>query len=561
MAAEKTSVPPSPLLSICEISVISLRKLSELWFSSPLKESPVLIVGGGPVGLALALGLARHGVRSTLFEAKTEIDPHSRALGVLPRTLEIFRSWEIYERFISEGILRNEVEFWIVGQKTPVAKVDFSVFARLSAVPGILILPQNRTEFLLRDAVRATGLTETFSGRKAVSFEQDGEGVSVEVRDSDGATDTYRGQYLIGCDGAHSTVRQALGWELRGKTYPSRVLLADIRIRDERDQLPWPRLAPTRGSVLVAARYQAEHWRILSTLEQNETEQAALEPSAIERRVDRLFGPGPYEHLWSSVFKIHCRASPRFRLGRVLLAGDAGHINSPAGGQGMNSGIQDAHNLAWKLARALAGGNAETLLASYELERREAVINVDRYTDFLTRFGFLGPGFLRHAVGTLFKTSTRLGLITRFAPKVGMLDTVYAHSPLVSGTGHLVGRRASDGNLIAPNGDSLRLLDLAGPNPVLLLFDDGRLPAWDVSRIAETFRNISDLKIALLLSSKAPARPNIYRDGSANGSLWNSWKVTGGAAALVRPDGYVGWMGHRPFPGDLERGVRNALGT
>jgi 2-polyprenyl-6-methoxyphenol hydroxylase-like FAD-dependent oxidoreductase len=507
------------------------------------------------------LGLARHGVRSTLFETKTEIDPHSRALGILPRTLEIFRSWEIYERFISEGILRHEVDFWIVGQAKPVVKIDFSVFSKLSAVPGILILPQNRTEFLLRDAVKATGLTETLPGHKAVSFEQDGEGVSVEATGPDGIAETYRGRYLIGCDGAHSTVREALGWELRGKTYPSRVLLADIRIRDERDQLPWPRMAPARGSVLVAARYQAEHWRILSTLEQNDTEQAVLEPSAIDRRVNRLFGAGPYEHLWSSVFKIHCRTSPHFRLGRVLLAGDAGHINSPAGGQGMNSGIQDAHNLAWKLARSLAGGDAETLLASYELERREAVNNVDRYTDFLTRFGILAPAFLRNALGTLFRTGTRLGLISHFAPKVGMLDTVYPHSPLVSGTGHLLGRRAPDGNLIGPNGDSFRLLDLADPNPVLLLFDDGRLPGWNVAHIAETFRNINDLKIALLLSSKAPGRLDAYRDGSSNGTLWNSWRVSGGAAALVRPDGYVGWMGLRPFPADLERGVRTALGS
>jgi 2-polyprenyl-6-methoxyphenol hydroxylase-like FAD-dependent oxidoreductase len=526
-----------------------------------MKESPVLIVGGGPVGLSLALGLARHGVRSTLFETKPEIDPHSRALGILPRTLEIFRSWGIYERFVSEGMLRSEVDFWIVGQTKPAAKVDFSIFAQLSAVPGVLILPQNRTEFLLREAVNATGLAETLPGHTAGSFEQDSDGVSLEVTRPDGGAETYRGRYLIGCDGAHSTVRESLGWELQGKTYPSRVLLADIRIRDQRDQLPWPRLAPARGTVLVAVRYQAEHWRILSTLEQNETEQAALESSAIDRRVNRLFGPGPYEHLWSNVFKIHCRTSPHFRRGRILLAGDAGHINSPAGGQGMNSGIQDAHNLAWKLARALAGGDAETLLGSYEAERREAVINVDRYTDFLTRFGFLAPGFLQHAVGALFRTSNRLGLISRFAPKIGMLDTAYRHSPLVGGTGSLVGRRASDGDLIAPNGDSLRLLDLAGPNPVLLLFDDGRLPGWDVARIAASFRNISDLKIVLLLSNKAPGRPEAYRDGSLNGTLWNSWNVIGSTVALVRPDGYVGWMGRRPFPADLERGVRTALGS
>jgi 2-polyprenyl-6-methoxyphenol hydroxylase-like FAD-dependent oxidoreductase len=120
-----------------------------------------------------------------------------------------------------------------------------------------------------------------------------------------------------------------------GQNLPDSCPAGDIRIRDKRDQLPWPRLAPARGNVLAAVRYEAEHWRILSTLEQNETERAALENSAIDRRVNRLFGPGSYEHLWSNIFRIHCRASPHFRRERIVLAGDAGHINSPAGGQGM----------------------------------------------------------------------------------------------------------------------------------------------------------------------------------------------------------------------------------
>jgi 2-polyprenyl-6-methoxyphenol hydroxylase-like FAD-dependent oxidoreductase len=178
--------------------------------------------------LSLALGLARHGVRSTLFEAKSEPDPHSRALGILPRTLEIFRTWGIYERFLSEGILRTKVDFWVAGQPKPVAEVDLSVFSRLSAIPGILILPQNRTESLLLEAVRTIGYTEILLGRQAIGFQQDENGVSAEIQGPDGATQIYRGQYLIGCDGAHSTVRRVLGWELEGKTYPTRVLLHDI---------------------------------------------------------------------------------------------------------------------------------------------------------------------------------------------------------------------------------------------------------------------------------------------------------------------------------------------
>ncbi|MBV8141699.1 MAG: FAD-dependent monooxygenase, partial [Verrucomicrobia bacterium] len=500
--------------------------------------------------------------RSTLFEAKAEPDPHSRALGIMPRTLEIFRSWGIYDRFLAEGVLLTRVNVWIAGQTKPAAQIGLGAFARLSAVPGVLVLPQDRTEALLLEAVKAGGLTETMVGHQALSFEQDGNGVSLRVSSPDGAVQTYRGQYLVGCDGAHSMVRKSLGWELVGKTYPTRVMLADVRLRDERDQLPWPRLAPVRNLALAALRYQPECWRIISTLEQGETEQTALENSAIDRRVSLLFGPGTYEHLWSNVFQIHCRTSPHFRHGSVLIAGDAAHINSPAGGQGMNSGIQDVHNLAWKLARILAGAETEPLLASYQVERRAAVINnVDRYTDFLTRFGLFAPSLVQKAFGALVRNGPRLGLISFFAPKIGMLDADYRNSPIVSGIGAWVGRRAPDGDLIAPDGSSLRLSDLAGPQPVLLLFDDGRLPGWDVARVAQSFAGIHDLKIVPLLSSQAAKRTDAYCDASSKGSLWNSWKVAGGLAALIRPDGFVGWTGHRPFPLELERGVRRALGA
>jgi len=526
-----------------------------------MNESPVLIVGGGPVGLSLALGLARFGVRSTVFEAKSQPDLHSRALGILPRTSEIFRSWGIYERFVSEGTLLTKVSFWVVGQTKPAGELDLSTFAQLSAVPGFLILPQDRTEALLLDAVRATGLTNALLGHKAIGFEQDANGVSVDVLDPSGAIRPYRGEYLVGCDGAHSTVRRALAWELEGKTYPTRIMLIDIRIRDERDQLSSPLFAPLKGHVLATLRYRPEHWRIISTLEHNETESTALESSAIDARVNQLFGAGSYELLWSNVFQIHCRTSPHFWQDRVLIAGDAAHLNSPAGGQGMNSGIHDAHNLAWKLARVLAGAKAHPLFASYEAERREAVIkNVDRYTDALTRFGLLAPGFVQRAFRGLVRAVPRLGLMSYLAPKMGMLDTTYRHSPLLSGNGAWVGRRAPDGDLIAPDGSSVRLLDLAGPQPLLLLFDDGRLPGWDVSQVAAYFRNIRDLNIVLLSSIDAPIRAGAYRDGS-NGALWNSWKITGGATALIRPDGHVGWMGRRPLAAELERGVRQALGS
>jgi 2-polyprenyl-6-methoxyphenol hydroxylase-like FAD-dependent oxidoreductase len=524
-----------------------------------MDEAPILIVGGGPVGLALALGLARQNVRSILFETKSEIDPHSRALGILPRTLEIFRSWGIYDRFVSEGELLTKVRAWIARRPNPVFEADLSVFKKISAAGGVLILPQNRTETLLLEAVRSTGHTEVLLGHKVTRFQQDSEGVWVDLQTVSGETKSYRGRYLVGCDGAHSIIRKDLGWELVGKTYRTQVLLADIRIEDERDQLPYPLLAPGVSGVLAGLRYQPQHWRLISTLGPGETEQGALEASSIHSKVVRLFGEGSHEQLWSSVFHIHCRTSPHFRQGRVALAGDAAHINSPAGGQGMNSGIQDAHNLAWKLARALAGAEAEPLLTSYEAERREAILkNVDRYTDFLTRFGLAAPELIRHLTGAVVTFLPRVGLFSLVAPKMGMLDTAYTRSPILSGRGRLVGRRAPDGELVASDESRLRLLDLAGPNPVLLLFDDGRLPGWDADRMRQHFQKINDLKIVSIVSASAPKTNGAY---VAPDSLWRTWNASWGMAALVRPDGYIGWMERRPTLAQLDEGVGKALGS
>jgi 2-polyprenyl-6-methoxyphenol hydroxylase-like FAD-dependent oxidoreductase len=524
-----------------------------------MSETPVLIIGGGPVGLALALGLAQQKVRSILFEAKTDIDPHSRALGILPRTLEIFRSWGVYDRFVSAGELFSKIRVWIAGRPQPIFEADLTVFGRISAANGVLILPQNLTEKLLLESVREAGQTEVLLGHKVTRFQQDSEGVWVDVQTAGGETKRYRGRYLVGCDGAHSTIRSQLGWELEGKTYPTRVLLADLRIQDERDQLPYPLFAPGIVGVLAGVRYQPQHWRIISTLAPGESEEAALEYSSIRRRVVQLFGEGSYEALWSSVFHIHCRTSPRFRQERVMLAGDAAHINSPAGGQGMNSGIHDAHNLAWKLARVLAGADAESLLLSYESERRETILkSVDRYTDLLTRYGLGAPELIRNFTGTVIRLLPRLGLISWVAPKMGMLDMAYTQSPILSGHGHWVGRRAPDGELTTSDQRIIRLLDLAGSRPVLLLFDEGRLPGWDPQRTRGYFQNIDDLQVALIAPSKAPVTDGAY---VASDSLWRTWNGSWGMAALVRPDGIVGWMERRPTVAELTEGVRKALGA
>src|SRR5262249_37884644 len=234
-------------------------------------------------------------------------------------------------------------------------------------------------------------------------------------------------------------------------------------------------------------------------------------------------------------------------------------INSPAGGQGMNSGIQDAHNLAWKLARVLAGADVESLLTSYETERRETVLtNVDRYTDVLTRYGVGAPELVRKVTSRLVSFLPRLGLLSLVAPRMGMLDTAYTQSPILSGQGHWLGRRTPDGELSAPDGSLIRLIDLARSQPVLLLFDEGRLPGWDPVGIKQVFHNIDDLKVTLILPPEVPRADGAY---VASEALWQTWNPSWGLAALVRPDGHVGWMERRPTLAQLEGGVRKALGS
>ncbi|MDQ3815562.1 MAG: FAD-dependent monooxygenase [Armatimonadota bacterium] len=523
-------------------------------------SAPVIIAGAGPVGLALALGLAQHGVRSIVLESKKELAPHSRAIGILARTLEIFRAWQCLDRFLDEGSFLSKINVWVVGQPAPQATIDFTSLARLTAVPGVLFLPQDRTEAILLEHVNQTGMVEVCFEHELQSFEQDATGVTVQVARGGQELVELRGEYLIGCDGARSTVRTQLGWPLEGKTYPSRMLLADVRLTDERDRLPSPRIAPQPRGVLAAIQYKPQFWRIISSMTPEESEVEAVSETKIDERVARLFGPGSYERVWASVFHIHCRTSPHFRQGRVLLAGDAAHINSPAGGQGMNSGIQDAHNLAWKLARTLRGGNAEALLASYEQERRAVVLqSVDRFTDLLTRLMLMPWPYVRGALLRLVRFAiARPAVMSQVATRAMMLDVHYETSALICGTGRWRGARAPDGELIDGAGHKLRLLDLVHPQAALLLFDDGHLPDWSLEQVASLVSEVPELKVVRLAPHHAPVQPGALRD--ATGQLWKTWEATGDLAALIRPDGHVGWTARRPTPESLRAGVKQAVG-
>jgi 2-polyprenyl-6-methoxyphenol hydroxylase-like FAD-dependent oxidoreductase len=502
--------------------------------------APVAIVGAGPVGLALALGLARHGVRSVLVEREESTSEWSKAPGIHIRTREIFRQWGVEERFLEAGeLLRTLTLHSPAPGGRPLASVDFSDLETEADRPGLLILEQARTESLLLEAVRESGLCEVRFATEAVGLEHGGDGATLKLRSPHGSR-SLETPFVVGCDGAGSFVRDALGLPFEGITYPVRPMLADVRIDDDRDALPWPRTRNGPGGITTAIRLGPGLWRLIR-LERGEPREGEEVPEQeLDDRVAEVLGEGPFDRVWASRFRIHRRSSPRFRVGRVLLAGDAAHVHSPVGGLGMNGGIQDAHNLAWKLAYALRGGDTDRLLDSYEVERRAVIVErVSRYTDLATRIFLDSPSTIREAAFLLFRLLLRHPRLRRMnLRRTAMLDLDYPVSPLLSGDERSAGVRLPNPLLRSPDGADVRLYDLLPNTPVLLEFSENydagiELPVGDVIRFGPGgYREPSGLLRRLL--------------GAREG-----W-------VLVRPDAHVAWARHRVD--GMADAVRDALG-
>jgi hypothetical protein len=304
--------------------------------------------------------------------------------------------------------------------------------------------------------------------------------------------------------------------------------------------LPQPRAWTGEGALAFAARLRPGLWRIVH-LPQGPPEKEDVSEEEVRQQGGRLLGPGPFHMVWGSRFRIHVRVSPRFRVGRVLLAGDAAHVHSPAGGLGMNGGIQDAHNLAWKLAAALRGGNTDRLLDSYDVERRAVVVEAtSRYTDRLTRIFIQSPAMVRNAAWAVFRTMLRVPpLRRRILRRMTMIDLDYPASPLLDQGARARGLRLPNPLLRSPAGAKLRLYDLLPNAPVIL----------DVAAEREFSRDLP-------LDHVIQIGPGGYTEpkGLLRGLLGHQdgW-------ILVRPDLYVAWA--RTSWDGMSHAIQDALGT
>ena len=375
----------------------------------------IIIAGAGPVGLSLALRLAKAHKRVLVLEKKPTTHEHSRAPAIWPRTQEILSDLGVINTFLEQGIVMSELSLWDADKQKTLLHIPLKEAAHITQFPHLLIIPQSRTERLLAQAVEQTESADLRFSSELTGFTQDASSVTVEYTEN-GETHTAVAQFLVGCDGAHSAVRELLGVHLEGETYSMQAALADIELETD---MHFPAIS-TNGVIVVAIKIDTKLWRLI--LLHARKDEMPLEERIVQA-AKQLFPGMTYKNIWSSEFRLHNRISTRFVDGRIALAGDAAHLNSPVGGQGMNAGIQDTEILGNALLSALEDKKPSELEAYGK--RRSAVLQsgVNRFTDLLTDFLFFGKGRLLKYVILAWNLCIKIPFVRRrFIKKVTMLD-------------------------------------------------------------------------------------------------------------------------------------------
>lgn len=352
----------------------------------------VLIAGAGPTGLVLALWLTRFGVKVRIIDRTAEAGTTSRALAVQARTLELYQQLDLADAVVEHGHKVPAVNLWALGKRA--ARIPFeTIGADLTRYAFLEIFPQDEHERLLLERLAALGVAVE-RRTELVGFAEEGDQVVARLRTASGGDEQCAARYLAGCDGARSLVRQTLGSGFPGGTYQQVFYVADIEgggppidgeLHVDLDEADFLAVFPLAG---------AGRARLVGTVRDaraDHPEQLRFEDVS-GRAIDHL-QLSVHKVNWFSTYRVHHRVADRFRTGRAFLLGDAAHIHSPVGGQGMNTGIGDAVNLAWKLAAVLAGEASAELLDSYEAERsrfaRRLVASTDRAFSFVTAEGHI----------------------------------------------------------------------------------------------------------------------------------------------------------------------------
>jgi 2-polyprenyl-6-methoxyphenol hydroxylase-like FAD-dependent oxidoreductase len=462
-------------------------------------DTDVLVVGAGPVGLFLANECARRALRFRLIETHAAQTEHSKALAIFPRTLEILDMAGLVGPFIEHANPVTAVA--VVAHGRRLAHLRFE--PPESPYPLIAMVPQNVTEQLLAESLaRRSGVVEYET--TLISAVDRGESVLATI-ERNGQRTLINASFVVGCDGAHSTVRHILALPFEGAEYKESFMLADV---ETNEALPANemQLCPSEFGPVAIFPMSATRRRIVATVEKTERDAPSLE---LVRTILRQRAPSEIEALalhWSSYFRIHHRHTSQLRVGRIFIAGDAAHIHSPFGGQGMNTGLHDAWNLIWKLDLVLHGRGNEPLLDSYSAERVPVIKQVIETTHILTRVMSTPARWSQALRDTVIPMVSRLAPFQRaFVQRMSELGVSYHNSPIVEGAGE----RYFDESLRGGDGIGGRFLMLCGD-------DVQSAEAEAVRQLVESHRELLEV------------RPTARR-----------------GLTLVRPDGYVSYSTHR----------------
>ena len=493
--------------------------------STTSSDCQVLVVGAGPTGLVLAAQLLARGIRTRVIDKGDGPVPQSRALSVHARTLEVLDVMGLVDAFIERG--QRVRRFHVYAEDRNLFVLDM---ARNGSRYGfILHLPQHETETLLRARVgELGGIVE--QGMELVRIAEDDGAVTATLRDVAGIETEARSDFVVGCDGAHSRVRHDLGLPFHGQPYPQDFLLADVALDGAGREDEVHAFFRPDGLPLICLPMRGHRWRVGMP---NAGDRGGQPPSLEEiqdlvdqRAPRRLVVSDP---VWLAVFRCHLRSTPTYRRGRILLAGDAVHIHSPAGGQGMNTGIMDAHNLAWKLALVADGHASDGLLDTYEQERRPAAGNVLGLSDSIMRWSTMSHPVKRALRDAFIPAITSLPAIQRRAAgRLSQVSVAYRSSPLNQPDRERHGPRPGE-----------RIPDLE-------VFAQGRKTRlYEVLRRGWHVLLVSAVDVRTALESAGLNDYNEFIEVVTGGIGATPGKDKPGTIALVRPDGILAARGTR----------------
>lgn len=521
-----------------------------------IKETGVLIVGGGPTGVTLALELAVQQIPFRIVDKEPRRSDKSRALGIQPRTLELLNRHGDIRKLIARGNLSSGTTFYLNGKKA--ADIDISGLAKDTAFPLMLIVSQVDTEEYLDECLAKYGFAVE-RGIEATSVVQDSDGVTAVLSNQDGVKETVRAKYVVGADGAHSIVRKsATGLTFQGAAYPQDFILCDASIRNAK--IPWNRfsLCMGKGSLAVFPLKDGTCRVVVSRVQESN---ADVDPTldVFQDMLNRLHpGAGElYNPTWITQFHLHHRGVNSYRDRRLFVAGDAAHIHSPAGAQGMNTGIQDSINLGWKLAKVIRGERPDSLLDTYDRERRPIGQNLLENSDKMFTWGCsTNPFFVtfRNLVFTwvlpwfvssenrranVYKFISELGISYKDSSSVG---TAPGHSGSIVGGDRVPDRKVqSAGNeryfheLLTPETYHLVLLSGIGDSAAT---KETILEAQ--SKLEDNKYNVA--KVHTIFSEKFDAA-NVPGYADIGNRLHEDFGCSKASYVYIRPDTYIEHIG------------------